>query len=216
LLTEPFSFLCWDTKPVHHSRRTALKDHISGLRLLLRRCGELAEQHPGFQAASFTPHDFRRLLATDLVNSGLPIHIGAALLGHVNLQTTRGYVAVFNEDVVRHYQQFLDRRRQSRPSDEYRPVFDPEWLGFEQHFDQRKVELGGCARPYGTPCQHEHSCLRCPVLNINPKMLPRLDEIEDDLQARRGRAAREGWLGEVKASTSPSPSSAKNANRRGG
>jgi hypothetical protein len=28
-------------------------------------------------------------------------------------------------------------------------------------------------------------------------MLPRLDEIEDDLQARRSRAAHEGWLGEV-------------------
>jgi hypothetical protein len=31
--------------------------------------------------------------------------------------------------------------------------------------------------------------LRCPTLNINPKMLPRLDEIEDDLLARRARAA---------------------------
>jgi hypothetical protein len=104
---------------------------------------------------------------------------------------------MFNEDVVRHYQGFLDRRRQARPSDEYRPVTEPEWLGFEQHFDQRKVELGGCARPYGTPCQHEHSCLRCPMLNINPKMLPRLDEIEDDLLARRARAEHEAWLGEV-------------------
>jgi hypothetical protein len=27
------------------------------------------------------------------------------------LQTTRGYVAVFNEDVVRHYQEFLDHGR---------------------------------------------------------------------------------------------------------
>ena len=35
------------------------------------------------------------------------------------------------------------------------------------------------------------------MLNINPKMLPRLDEIEDDLQARRSRADHEGWLGEV-------------------
>jgi len=127
--------------------------------MLKRRCGELAEHHPGFHTAEFTPHDFRRLLATDLVNSGLPIHIGAALLGHLNLQTTRGYVAVFNEDVVRHYQGFLDRRRQARPPDEYRPVTEPEWRGFEEHFDQRKVELGGCARPYGTGCQHEHSCL---------------------------------------------------------
>jgi hypothetical protein len=60
-----------------------------------------------------------RLLATDLVNNGLPIHIGAALLGHLNLQTAREYVAVFNEDVVRHYQEFLDRRRKVRSADEY-------------------------------------------------------------------------------------------------
>jgi integrase len=32
-------------------------------------------------AMLFTPHDFRRF-ATELVNNGLPIHIGAALLGH--------------------------------------------------------------------------------------------------------------------------------------
>ncbi|TDD24808.1 site-specific integrase [Nonomuraea diastatica] len=165
--------------------------------MLKRRCAELAHDHPGFQTTDFTPHDFRRLLATELVNSGLPIHIGATLLGHLNLQTTRGYVAVFNEDVVRHYQGFLDRRRQTRPADEYRSVTESEWLGFEEHFDQRKVELGGCARPYGTPCQHEHACLRCPMININPKMLPRLDEIETDLLARRARAEQEGWLGEI-------------------
>lgn len=162
-----------------------------------RRCTGLAEHHPDFRTASFTPHDFRRLLATELVNNGLPIHIGAALLGHLSIQTTRGYVAVFNEDLVRHYQAYLDRRRRARPADEYRPVTKTEWLGFEEHFDQRKVELGGCARPYATPCQHEHACLRCPMISINPKMLPRLDEIEADLLARRARAEAEGWTGEI-------------------
>jgi site-specific recombinase XerD len=165
--------------------------------MLRRRCADLADQHRGFRTAYFTPHDFRRLLATELVNNGLPIHIGAALLGHLNLETTRGYVAVFNEDVVRHYHEFLDRRRQVRPADEYRSVADAEWVEFEEHFDRRRVELGGCARPYGTPCHHEHACLRCPMLNINPKMLPRLDEIEDDLVSRRTRAEQENWLGEV-------------------
>jgi hypothetical protein len=105
---------------------------------------------------------FDRLLATDLVNNGLPIHIGAALLGHLNLHTTRGYVAVFNEDVVRHYREFLHRRRQVRSEDEYKPVTGSEWSEFGEHFDRRKVELGGCTRPYGSACQHEHSCLRAP------------------------------------------------------
>lgn len=43
----------------------------------------------------------------------------------------------------------------------------------------------------------EHACIRCPMLSINPKMLPRLDEIEQDVLARRARALAEGWRGEV-------------------
>jgi len=46
--------------------------------MLRRRCNDLADHHPEFGTAGFTPHDFRRLLAIDLVNNGLPIHIGAA------------------------------------------------------------------------------------------------------------------------------------------
>ncbi|MGR7003166.1 recombinase [Yinghuangia aomiensis] len=34
------------------------------------------------------------------------------------------------------------------------------------------------------------------MLSINPKMLPRLDEPEEDLAARRRRAIEEGWQGE--------------------
>lgn len=55
-----------------------------------------------------------------LCRRGLPIHIGAALLGHLNIQTTYGYVAVFDEDVIQHYQQFLAQRRAERPAKEYR------------------------------------------------------------------------------------------------
>jgi hypothetical protein len=35
------------------------------------------------------------------------------------------------------------------------------------------------------------------MLSINPKMLPRLDELEADLLTRRQRAIDEGWRGEV-------------------
>ncbi|MFF4466465.1 recombinase [Streptomyces mirabilis] len=35
------------------------------------------------------------------------------------------------------------------------------------------------------------------MLSINPRMLPRLDELEADLLARRQRAIDEGWRGEV-------------------
>ncbi|MFE4823847.1 tyrosine-type recombinase/integrase [Streptomyces sp. NPDC056704] len=92
------------------------------LNMLARRCKDLAEHHPAFRSVKFTPHDFRRIFTTELVNSGLPIHIGATLLGHLNIQTTRGYVAVFDEDVIRHYLAHLNERRQLRPNHEYRDV----------------------------------------------------------------------------------------------
>ena len=165
---------------------------------LRKRCQIIGETNPEFRGLHFTPHDFRRLFATDVVNNGLPIHIGAALLGHLSLQTTQGYVAVFAEDVIRHVQDFLARRRAIRPEEEYRPATDQEWQEFEEeHFDKRKVELGSCGRPYGTECPHEHACLRCAQLHINPRMLPRLDELETDLEQRRKRAVSEGWLGEI-------------------
>lgn len=127
----------------------------------------------------------------------MPIHIGAALLGHLNLQTLQGYVAAFAEDIVANYQRFLNHRRSLRPEIEYPEVTPEKWADFEEHFDKRKVELGNCARPYGTPCNHEHACIRCPMLQVNPKMLPRLAEIEKDLLLRRKRAQEEHWLGEV-------------------
>ncbi|MGO4613341.1 tyrosine-type recombinase/integrase [Nocardia sp. 2YAB30] len=137
--------------------------------LALYTCTELSSVHPAFKNLHFTPHDYRRLFATELANSGLPIHIGAALLGHLDLDTFRGHVTVFDDDVIQHYQAHLENRRQMRPADEYRDVTPEEWADFEEHFDKRKVELGGCARPYGTGCQHVHACIRSPMLNINPR-----------------------------------------------
>jgi hypothetical protein len=32
---------------------------------------------------------------------------------------------------------------------------------------------------------------------VNPQLLPRLDELEADLEQWRARAAAEGWLGEI-------------------
>ncbi|WP_202870911.1 tyrosine-type recombinase/integrase [Kribbella pratensis] len=176
---------------------------------ITRQCEQIAATNPAFTGLRFTPHDFRRLFAPELVNNGLPIRIGAKLLGHLDLATTQGYVAVFEEDTVRHYQHFLARRRALRPDDEYGPVNADEWSKFEERFDKRKVELGDCDRPYGSPCQHEHACIRCPMLRINPAMLPRLTELETD--SRHAETERQPRAGSErsKASTSPCGSSAR-------
>ncbi|MET7981789.1 integrase [Streptomyces sp. NPDC005281] len=132
------------------------------------------------------------------ITGGLPIHIGAALLGHLNLKTLQGYVAVFAEDVVTNYQRFLNHRRSLRPEIECAEVTPEEWADFEEHFDKRKVSIGTCARAFGTPCLHEHACVRCSLLRPDPAQWVRLVDIRDNLIARIAEAEREGWSSEVK------------------
>jgi hypothetical protein len=128
-------------------------------RLLGVALQRLGLRGPDGKLLHYTPHDFRRIFATEAVASGLPIHIAAKLLGHQDLNTTQTYTAVYQDDVLRHHAAFIARRRADRPGEEYREPTATEWAEFERHFTRRRVELGSCVRPYGTPCRHEHACL---------------------------------------------------------
>lgn len=145
----------------------------------------------------YTVHDFRRIFATEAVSSGLPVHIAAKILGHNNLATTQRYTAVYNDDVLRHHRAHIAKRRSLRPTSEYREPTDEEWSEFERHFTKRKVEFGSCARPYGTPCRHEHACIRCPLLRPDPRQEQRLLAIIINLHDRIAEATERRWLGEV-------------------
>jgi hypothetical protein len=107
--------------------------------------------------------------------------------------------AIYPEDVIAHHRAFIARRRALRPSDEYRDLTPEEWDEFLGHFELRKVALGICTRDYGTPCVHEHACVRCPLLRPDPAQLPRLEEIHANLTDRLQEAKEQGWLGEVAA-----------------
>jgi hypothetical protein len=128
---------------------------------------------------------------------GLPVHIAAHLLGHASIATTQAYLAVFQDELISTYRAFLDRRRALRPTAEYREPTNEEWREFHQHFALRKVGLGICGRPYGTPCKHEHACVRCPMLQVDPAQRSRLADIIRNLAERIGEARSNGWLGEA-------------------
>jgi len=112
----------------------------------------------------FTPHDFRRLFITDAILGGLPPHIAQVIAGHQDISVTMGYKAVYPDEAIRAHQAFLARRRALRPTEEYRVPTDEEWQEFLGHFQRRKVSTGTCSRAFGTPCIHEHACIRCPML----------------------------------------------------
>lgn len=144
-----------------------------------------------------TPHDFRRTFASEAVRQDLPVHILANLMGHSDLNTTMRYVATYSDDVVRHFLAHQARRRALRPPIEYREPTHEELEQFSEHFGKRLVALGTCHRPYQTPCAHEHACIRCAMLAVDPKQLPQLQELERDLEAQLGMATDRRWEGEV-------------------
>jgi hypothetical protein len=152
---------------------------------------------PDGELVRYTPHDFRRIFATEIVAGGLPVHIAAKILGHHSLAVTERYVAVYDQDVIDHHRAFIAQRRAARPSEEYRTPTEEEWDAFLAHFEKRKVSIGTCARSFGSPCVHEHACVRCSLLRPDPAQRARLEEIRDNLLARIAEAQREGWLGEV-------------------
>lgn len=106
----------------------------------------------------------------------------------------RAYVAVYDQDVIEHHRAHIARRRALRPSQEYREPTDSEWDEFLGHFAQRELELGTCGRAYGSGCQHEHACPRCPMLRPDPDQHERLQGI---IEGRVAEASERGWLGEV-------------------
>jgi hypothetical protein len=145
----------------------------------------------------FSPHDFRRIFVTDAIMSGLPPHIAQIICGHKTIQTTMGYKAVYPSEAIEAHRAFIARRRATRPSQEYRTPTDEEWDEFLAHFEKRKVSVGTCGRAFGTPCLHEHACVRCALLRPDPAQRPRLEEIRSNLKDRIIEAEFHGWRGEA-------------------
>ncbi|MGA5558863.1 tyrosine-type recombinase/integrase [Streptomyces lavendulocolor] len=150
------------------------------------------------QPLDYQPHDFRRIFITDAILQGLPPHIAQVIAGHDDISTTMRYKAIYPMEAIEAHRAFIARRRGTRPSEEYRRPTDQEWDDFLGHFELRKLALGTCGRAFGTPCIHEHACIRCPMLRPDPGERRRLVEIAGNLADRIAEAQREGWLGDVK------------------
>jgi hypothetical protein len=187
----PLLFQCrrrLEDRPVSETALPQYLDHA------LEKIGVIG---PDGRTLRYTFHDFGRMFITDAILHGMPPHIAQLIAGHRDINTTMGYKAVYPEEVISGHRAFISRRRPLRPSEEYRLPTDEEWEEFLGHFARRKVALGECGRSYATPCIHEHSCLRCPLLRPDPSERSRLVEIRDNLAERIGEAEAKGWLGEA-------------------
>lgn len=193
LLSEPMPFLF--QRPIDGQNRAINRAWV--LRQLRATIDEIGLVDEAGEPIYFQNHDMRRIFATEAVMAGLPVHIVANIIGHDSLDTTQQYVAIYDEDVYRRHRAFIERRRTIRPSIEYREPTGEEFQEFLGHFERRQLELGVCGRAYGTPCIHEHACIRCSMLQPDPAQAGRLREIIDNLHARVAEATAHGWFGEI-------------------
>jgi hypothetical protein len=60
-----------------------------------------------------------------------------------------------------------------------------------------KIVLGSCHRPYGADCVHEHACIRCNFLQVQPGQAGRLADIKANLQAQVEEAQHDKCPGDV-------------------
>jgi integrase len=187
--------------PLLFQRRTKAENRSLGgsfvAQLLDEALAHTGLADPAGEPLHFTPHDFRRMFITEAVLNGLPPHIAQVIAGHRDIGVTMGYKAVYPDEAITAHLAFIARRRKLRPTEEYRQPTEEEWQQFLGHFERRKVSVGTCGRAFGTPCIHEHACVRCALLWPDPQQRSRLQEIRDNLTARIAEAQREGWLGEV-------------------
>ena len=147
--------------PLLFQRRVGAENRALGITLIRKLLteaisrGRLTDSSGG--PLRYTPHDFRRMFITDAILNGLPPHIAQVIAGHRNINTTMGYKATYPEESITAHLAFLARRRELRPTEEYRTPTDEEWEDFLGHFERRKVAVGTCTRAFGTPCIHEHA-----------------------------------------------------------
>ena len=71
-----------------------------GVRKMLKTVGEIAH------VENVHPHRFRRTLATNLINRGMPIQEVARVLGHDKLDTTMEYIYIDDRDVQTSYRKY--------------------------------------------------------------------------------------------------------------
>lgn len=74
---------------------------VSGVEEILRRLGRIT----GIDKVH--PHRFRRTMATNILNKGMPIEEVKEILGHVKLDTTLIYCQVNKENVKHHHRKYM-------------------------------------------------------------------------------------------------------------
>lgn len=119
-------------------------------------------KHSDGRPLALTPHDCRRVFASEHLNSHTPVHVIQALLGHATVNTVMIYAKLYPTQLVEEYR----RAMRGLYGDVYGPEAhraptDQEWAAFTANCSMRDMGTHMCALPTGEHCPRGLVCLGC-------------------------------------------------------
>lgn len=147
----------------------------SSLRALSRRAA--AKNHEGLPL-DVSPHDCRRLFASEHLNNGTPLHVVQALLGHERLDTVMIYAKLYPRTLVEEYRRHVRGVYQAMHGPEsLRAPTAEEWTRLSESCDLRDMGTHLCALPAGEYCPKGLVCLGCVHAQPKKSALPLFEKM---------------------------------------
>lgn len=137
--------------------------HVATVRTRLQDLSVAAgATHADGTPLRLSPHDCRRVFATEHLNNNTPVHVIAALLGHAGLDTVMICAKLYPDSLVEGYCTAM----RGLYTDIYdaQPMSDPtseEWAAFTASCNLRDLGTHVCALPTGEHCSRGLVCLGC-------------------------------------------------------
>lgn len=123
-----------------------------------------ADGHP----IKLTPHDCRRLFASEHLNAHTPVHVIQALLGHATIDTVMIYAKLYPDELVNEYRRAMRGMYLDVHGDQATraPTAD-DWHQLAATHTLRDMGTHICVLPAGEHCPRGLVCLGCG--NVQPK-----------------------------------------------
>lgn len=120
-----------------------------------------------------TPHDCRRVFASEHLNAHTPVHVIQALLGHATIGTVMIYAKLYPDQFITDYRKAM----RGLYTDVYGTVAnqaptEAEWAEFTANCSLRDMGTHVCALPTGEHCPRGLVCLGCGHAQPKKSALP--------------------------------------------
>lgn len=130
-------------------------------------------RHADGEPLVLTPHDCRRVFASEHLNAHTPIHVIQALLGHATIDTVMIYAKLYPDQFITDYRAAMrGLYTDVYGSDANQVPSEAEWTQFTANCSLRDMGTHVCALPTGEHCPRGLVCLGCGHAQPKKSALP--------------------------------------------